>query len=191
VRDKPPSGERHPFVSHELTVMHESAHVRGRCRDEMVAAAAVASPEILSGTRFNNRSVRAGPDATLSLAPYNIPLSLENNVLYNRESNPTGFGKAFVWWVGLHQLNYFPVKRAVAYARYDWINGKNFDDTGSGGLTKAHPREWDVIGGLQVLVLENFKLIGEYRHHEFSDRATSPKSTLKDDGFTLRAMAGF
>src|SRR6266511_2232585 len=100
VRDKPPSGERHPFVSHELTVMHESAHVRGRCRDEMVAAAAVASPGILSGTRYNN------------------PLSLENNVLYNRESNPTGFGKAFVWWVGLHQLNYFPVKRAVAYARY-------------------------------------------------------------------------
>src|SRR6266542_2553930 len=44
VRDKPPSGERHPFVSHELTVMHESAHVRGRCRPWSVPVKRFAAP---------------------------------------------------------------------------------------------------------------------------------------------------
>jgi opacity protein-like surface antigen len=62
----------------------------------------------------------------------------------------------------------------------------------AGGVTRADPREWDVIGGVQFLVLQNLKLIGEYRHHEFEDRASTPRhATLTDDGFTLRAMVGF
>ena len=157
--------------------------------DAMRAEGAAAG--VLSG-RGKNSTVRAGPDATLSLAPLGFPVSLENEVLYNREGDPTGFGKEFVWWGGFHQLNWFISKRAVTYARYDWIKGDLYDDTTAGGITKADPREWDVIAGLQFLVLENFKLIGEYRHHEFEDKAGTPRNaTLTDDGFTFRAMVGF
>jgi hypothetical protein len=161
--------------------------------DTMIQAVVVppAGPPLWSRSSFVNATVRAGPDATLSLAPFGVPLSLENCVLYNRESNPTGYGQEFVWWGGFHQLNYFPVKRAVAYARYDWIQGHQFDDRGGGGQTFAEPSEWDVIAGVQYTVLENFKLIGEYRYHEFKDASTSSSSTLKDSGFTLRAMTGF
>ena len=146
---------------------------------------------IIADTAFQSERVSVGPDATLSLAPFKIPLSLENNVLYNRESNPTGYGKEFVWWGGFHQLNWFPTKMSVVYARYDWIEGNSFDDTGVGGESKGHPQEWDLIGGIQYMVLENVKLIGEYRHHEFDDRVATGASTLKDDGFTIRAMTGF
>jgi hypothetical protein len=163
---------------------------------EMISAAqgpqgSFGGVQVIKPGRYESSRVSAGPDATLSLAPYKIPLSLENNVLYNRESNPTGYGKEFAWWGGFHQLNYFPVKIAVVYARYDWIAGDSFDDTGAGGASKAHPGEWDLIGGLQFLILENLKIIGEYRHHEFDDRVASGASTLKDDGFTMRAMTGF
>jgi len=142
--------------------------------DAMRAEGAAAG--VLSG-RGTNSTVRAGPDATLSLAPLGFPVSLENEVLYNREGDPTGFGKEFVWWGGFHQLNWFISKRAVTYARYDWIKGDRYDDTTAGGITKADPREWDVIAGLQFLVLENFKLIGEYRHHEFRDCARPPPAS--------------
>jgi hypothetical protein len=147
-------------------------------------------------TSFQSSRTTAGLDATLSLAPFKIPLSLENNVRYNRESNPTGYGKELVWWGGFHQLNWFPTKMAVLYARYDWIEGHEYDDTDVGGASKARPMEWDLIGGVQYMVLENLKLIGEYRHHEFDDRLSSMSggvgsSTLKDDGFTIRAMTGF
>jgi hypothetical protein len=160
----------------------------------MIEAATATGPNgnrIISAGQFQSSRTTVGPDATLSLAPYKIPLSLENNVLYNRESNPTGYGKEFVWWGGFHQLNYFPRKTAVLYARYDWIDGHSFDDTAVGGASQARPKEWDVIAGLQFMVLENLKMIGEYRHHEFDDRVATGSSTLKDDGFTLRAMTGF
>jgi hypothetical protein len=159
--------------------------------DDEMARQGAASGGVLALPRFHNESVRVGPDATLSLAPWKIPVSLENNVLYNRESNPTGFGKEFVWWGGFHQLNWFARKTVVVYARYDWISGNNFDDTAAGGKSRSHPREWDAIGGLQFLTVENLKIIGEYRHHEFDDRVSTGNSWLKDDGFTLRAMTGF
>ncbi len=148
---------------------------------------------VMADRQFSNASTRVGPDATLSLAPFDIPVNLENQILYNRESNPTGFDKEFVWWGGFHQLNWIIAPRkAVTYVRYDWISGKSFDDTAAGGITVAHPSEWDIVAGLQFLFLENFKLIGEYRHHRFEDTAGSPRTaTLTDDGFTLRAMAGF
>lgn len=60
------------------------------------------------------------------------------------------------------------------------------------GVTKARPREWDIIAGMQYLILPNLKLIGEYRHHEFEDSSSTPNTArLKDDGFTLRAMIAF
>jgi hypothetical protein len=146
---------------------------------------------VIANTGFQSSRTSVGPDATLSLAPFKIAVSLENCVLYNRESNPTGYGKEFVWWGGFHQLNWFPTKLSVAYARYDWIEGHSYDDTDVGGASKGRPQEWDIIGGVQYMVLENLKLIGEYRHHEFDDRVATGASTLKDDGFTLRAMTGF
>ncbi len=159
--------------------------------DDRIRAEGVAAG-IMSTRNARNATVRAGPDATLSLAPLGVPVSLENDVLYNRESDPTGYGKEFVWWGGFHQLNYFFSKSAVIYARYDWVNGKKYDDTAAGGITRADPREWDVIAGLQFLVLEDLKIVAEYRHHEFEDRAGTPRAaTLTDDGFTLRAMVGF
>jgi opacity protein-like surface antigen len=96
-----------------------------------------------------------------------------------------------VWWGGFEQLNWFARKDVVLYGRYDWISGESFDDTAAGGTSRSHPLEWDVIAGLQFLVLENLKFIGEYRHHAFDDRVATGKSTLTDDGFTLRAMTGF
>ena len=135
-----------------------------------------------------NATVRVGPDATLSLLPLGIPVSLENCVLYNRESNPTGFDTEFVWWGGFHQLNWFVSPSSVTYARYDWVQGKKFDD----GNIRADPSEWDIILGAQHTVLTNLKLVAEYRHHEFEDKAGTPRTAkLTDDGFTLRAMVGF
>jgi hypothetical protein len=152
---------------------------------------------ILSARRARNSMLRIGPDMTLSLAPLKIPVWLENQYLYNRESDPTGFGKEFEWQGGFHQLNWQITKKAVMYDRLDWVSGKLFDDTGATvlgvtGVTKAKPREWDVIAGMQYLIMQNLKLIGEYRHHTFENRVGAPNlARLKDDGFTLRAMMGF
>jgi hypothetical protein len=145
----------------------------------------------MSPQNNENSTTRVGPDATLSLAPLGIPVSLENCVMYNREGNPTGWGRPFDWWGGFHQLNWFISPAAVTYARYDWINGSLFDDRSLGGITHVDPREWDIIGGVQFLFpgVQNLKIIAEYRHHEFEDRASTSK--LTDDGFTLRGMVGF
>ncbi|GAO35204.1 hypothetical protein SCT_0588 [Sulfuricella sp. T08] len=121
---------------------------------------------------------------------------LENQLMYNRESNPTGFGQEFKWHGGFHQLNWQPSKDYITYARYDYIKSDAFDDTsstvnGHTGLTKSAPSERDIIVGLQHLVNANTKLVAEYRHHVFEDKATATSAQLKDDGFTLRAMFGF
>jgi hypothetical protein len=165
---------------------------------QMIREASVSTGGIMANQEFKNATVRIGPDATINLGPLGLPVTIDNQVLYNRESNPTGYGKEFVWWGGFDQVNWLVVPRkATAYARYDWIQGNSYDDTtsvdptGAPGITKAHPKEWDVVGGLQYLVLENFKLIGEYRHHRFEDTATNPSGKLTDDGFTARAMVGF
>ena len=140
---------------------------------------------------------RIGPDMTLSMVPLGIPVWIENQYIYNRESDPTGFGKEFTWQGGFHQLNWQITKKAIMYDRYDWVSGKLFDDTtvtvlGVTGIMKAKPREWDVVAGLQYLILQNLKLIGEYRHHEFQDSAGMPNTArLKDDGLTVRAMIAF
>ncbi len=152
---------------------------------------------ILSAQRARNEMIRIGPDMTLSLVPLRIPVWVENQYMYNRESNPTGFGKEFKWQGGFHQLNWQITNKAIMYDRYDWVSGKLFDDTtstvlGVAGATKAKPREWDVVAGMQYLVLQNLKLIGEYRHHEFEDSAHGPNTAgLIDDGFTVRAMIAF
>jgi hypothetical protein len=154
-----------------------------------------------------NSSSRLGIDGTLSLLPWGIPLSLDNQYMWNRESNPTGFNTAFAWRGGFHQLNWFVTPKLVAYGRYDWIKGSRFNDTsvtvsGVNGVTFSDPSEWDVVFGIQYAWFENVKLVGEFRHHYFKDSATgaalgtafpvrSQSATLTDDGGTARVMVGF
>jgi hypothetical protein len=159
--------------------------------------ASIANGGIMSGQQFSNSSLRVGPDMTLSLAPFGVPVWLENQYMYNREGNPTGFNKEFKWQGGFHQLNWQISKKAIAYGRYDWVSGNTFDDThttmgGVTGTTLAKPREWDVVAGFQYLLLQNVKFAAEYRHHDFEDKASTPNiSKLTDNGFTTRVMIGF
>ena len=112
--------------------------------------------------------------------------------MYSRESNPTGFGEEFKWQGGFHQINWQPKDESIAYVRYDWIHGDNFDDTAFGGVTRASVNEWDVVVGFQHLIYQNLKLIGEYRHHKFENKLYLPATaSLTDDGFTVRAMIAF
>ncbi len=143
------------------------------------------------GQQSKNSATRLGVDATLSLAAIGVPVWLENQFMMNKENNPTGFGQEFKWIGGFDQLNWQISKKTITYARYDWINGKSFDDTTAGGTTKSKPTETDVVAGVQYLVQQNVKLIGEYRHDVFEDKATSPKARITSDGYTVRCMVGF
>jgi hypothetical protein len=165
--------------------------------DALRKDASISNGGVFSARRTPNSMIRIGPDMTLSMAPLKIPVWIENQYMYNRESDPTGFGKEFTWQGGFHQLNWQITQKAIMYDRYDWVGGKLFNDTassvlGATGVTRAKPREWDVVSGMQYLLLQNLKLIGEYRHHEFEDSASLPNTArLNDDGFTVRAMIGF
>ncbi len=153
---------------------------------------------IFSGAERHNQFYAVGPDLTLNLEPFDIPVWLEAQALYNRESNPTGFGKSFSWWGGFAQLNWKIVRSLVAYGRYDRIEGDHFDDTAatvndvSGTTGPVKPREWMAVGGLQWYVLENLKLIGEYSHREFENNASTPAhQRIQEEFFTIRASLGF
>ena len=162
--------------------------------------AANPSTGIMSGSQNPNSSNRLGVDFTLSLAPLNVPVWLENQYMKNNESDPTGFGKEFKWQGGFSQLNWQYSKTSIAYARYDSIKGDNINDksvlmNGVTGLTNSTPKEKDFILGWQHLVDQNIKLIAEFRHHVFEDNAKDASqpsvAKLTDNGFTLRAMFGF
>lgn len=139
------------------------------------------------GGHSKNSASRLGIDATLSLAAINVPVWLENQYMTNKESNPTGYGKEFKWQGGFHQLNWQISKKAITYARYDWIKGDSFND----GTTQANPSETDVVAGFQYLIQQNVKFIAEYRHDVFEDKATAPKSSITSDAYTTRVMVGF
>jgi hypothetical protein len=146
---------------------------------------------VMSGRQDANKANRLGMDFTLSLVPSGVPVWLENQLMSNRESDPTGFGREFKWHGGFSQLNWQFSKSSITYLRYDRVKGNAFDDTTVGGITKSEPNEWDMVFGLQHLYDQNVKLIGEFRHHEFDDKSTPVTAKLKDNGFTLRAMFGF
>lgn len=162
---------------------------------------------IMSGAQNPNQVTIWGPDATLSLAPWGIPLSLDNQLMYRKESNPTGFGREFKWHGGFHQLNYFVSGRTVVYGRYDYLTGDPFDDTtstvnGVTGITRSTPKEHDVVLGWQHLYQPNVKFVFEFREHKFEDTATGPVigalgatsaqgAKLTDHGLTARVMFGF
>jgi hypothetical protein len=158
---------------------------------------------IMSGRQLANRFTAYGPDLTLSLEPWEIPVWLETQVLFNRESNPTAFNKSFSWWGGFTQLNgTIPVRakflqRITAYGRYEWLQGDAYDDTATCGATDAgpvcgvtgrvKPREWQAVGGLQWYVLENLKIVTEYSRREFN----ASQQRVTDSFFTVRAAIGF
>ncbi len=149
---------------------------------------------IMSGAQVKNARTTYGPNFTLSLAPWGIPVSFDNDIHFNKESSPTGFGKEFKWKGGLHQVNWQSSKETMSYVRYDWIRGDRFDDTtstfnGTSGVTNVEPREHDWVLGVQHLLDQNIKLIGEYRNHRFEDKVSG--GTLTDNGFTMRIMIGF
>lgn len=146
-----------------------------------------------SGTGRHNQFSTVGPDLTLSLEPMDIPVWLETQVLFNRESSPTGFKRGFNWWGGFSQLNAKVLTSVVAYARYEWLRGSRFNDTGLRGVTgPVKPREGAAVGGIQWYVLENFKLLGEYSRREFENSASVPRhQKLDEDFFAVRAVLGF
>jgi hypothetical protein len=157
--------------------------------DTLRTAGSVANGGIMSGAQVSNKHTTAGPNFTLSLVPFGTPVWLDNDILYRRESNPTGYGVAFNWKGGMHQLNWQYSKVTMAYLRYDWVTGDRFNDIVAGGSTLVDPREKDYVLGVQTLVAPNLKLIGEYRDHKFDDLAGG--GSLKDNGYTLRFMMGF
>ena len=158
-----------------------------------------------------NATSAVGIDGTLSLAPWGIPVSLDNQYMWRRESNPTGFGQEFSWRGGFNQLNWFATPQLVVYGRYDYLRGNTFNDTPFGGITYSDPREWDVVAGIQYAIYQNVKLIGEYRYHVFEDGAVgaptgngvgcvntcqpytnrTTQASIKDNGGTVRLMMGF
>jgi hypothetical protein len=162
-------------------------------------SASILNGGILSGRQHANRMTSFGPDLTLSLEPLEIPVWLETQLLFNRESDPTGFKKSFSWWGGFTQLNgKLPVgakylQWIVGYARYDWLHGDSFDDTAVGGATgPVRPREWQGVGGLQWYILENMKVITEYSRREFENNRSAPRhERVTDDFFTVRLAFGF
>jgi hypothetical protein len=154
---------------------------------------------VLSGRQLANRTSAFGPDVTLSLDPLDIPVWLETQVLFNRESDPTGFKKPFSWWGGFSQINgKVPVRAKflqwiTAYARYEWLRGDRFDDTTVGGITGVvRPREWQAVVGLQWFILENLKIVTEYSQRRFDNNESVPHHEhLTDNFFTVRAAIGF
>ena len=142
-----------------------------------------------AGSNSSNNMQRLGIDATLNATPLGVPVTLENQFMANRESNPTGFGNEFRWRGGFHQLNWLKSKETVAYARYDWISGDRIDDRPNGGRAFAEPKDWDYVLGVQHLLYQNIKLVGEFRHHQFTDQTSS--ASIRDDGGTVRIMFGF
>jgi hypothetical protein len=148
---------------------------------------------VLAGLGRHNAFSSVGPDLLLSLEPWDIPVWLETQVLFNRESNPTGFNKEFRWWGGFTQINWKIVDSLVAYGRYDWIRGNRFDDIGVGGVTPVvKPQEWGIVAGLQWYVLENLKLLGEYSRREFRNNLSTPATQkLNENFFSVRASLGF
>ncbi len=161
--------------------------------DDLRANGSIAAGGILSGVGRRNQTSSVGPDLTLTLLPLALPLWLDIQVLFNHESNPTGFDTRFNWWGGFTQLNWKPFESLIAYGRYDLLRGERFDDTGVGGVTgPVKPREWAAVVGLQWYPLANLRLIGEYSRHEFRNTVSSPShQRIEGDFFTLRAALAF
>ena len=157
--------------------------------DDMRASIATLGTTPASANQSANKHTTYGPHFTLNASPFGVPVWLDNDIMFRKESNPTAFGVEFKWKGGFHQLNWQSSKETISYLRYDWINGNRFDDTMNGGGTLVEPREKDYVLGVQHLIAPNLKMIGEFRNHTFEDLAGAGK--LTDNGYTMRFMMGF
>jgi hypothetical protein len=124
-----------------------------------------------SGASYKSRLWRVGPDITVTLAkPFYI--NVFSQILFAGDSNPTGFGKKARWWGGFVQADVKPIEPLVLFARFDWINGQQFNDTdmtingASGAIGPVRPRLWDIVAGAQYYLYENLRLMAEYRRGE-------------------------
>jgi hypothetical protein len=150
------------------------------------------NPDTAAGYRDQLR--RDGPDFRLTL---NEPVYINfySQILFAKDSNPTGFGQEAKWWGGFVQAEVKPHNQLVVYGRYDWIRGNHYDDTGivingaSGSIGPVDPKLWDIVAGAQYFLYDNFKLIAEYRHGE-KDLGSVPadpgqlKKTVENAVFT-------
>ncbi len=124
-----------------------------------------------TGAGYKDRLWRAGPDISITLASP-IYVNLYSQILFSEDSSPTGFGQKAKWWGGFVEVDVKPLDQLVLFARYDWINGRRYDDTGatisgvSGETGPVKPRLWDVVVGAQYFLYENIRLIAEYRRGE-------------------------
>lgn len=124
-----------------------------------------------TGASYKDRLWRAGPDISITLAKP-IYIDLYSQILFAEDSDATGFGRKASWWGGFAGLDVKPLEALVLYARYDWINGRRYDDTGvtingvSGETGPVHPRLWDIVVGAQYFLYDNIRLMAEYRHGE-------------------------
>lgn len=180
------------FGYHSMNTYDDAMRTAGS--DTATTYADGLSTGIMSGAQSPNEHTTYGPHFTLSLSPFGVPVWLDNDILFRKESNPTGYGVAFNWRGGFHQLNWQVSKQTMAYVRYDWIDGDRFDDRGIAangniGSTLVEARERDYVIGVQSLIAPNLKLIGEFRNHKFEDLAGA--GTLEDNGGTVRFMMGF
>jgi len=158
--------------------------------DDLRTAGALANGGVL-GVARHNTTFHVGPDLTLSLRPFGPQVWLDTQVLFNRESNPTGFDKGFRWWGGFSQLHWKPLASLIAYGRYDWLRGRRFDDTALGGVTgPVKPREWAAVVGVQWYTLLNLRLIAEYSHHVFRNPASRPSRQEVEGDFVTLRLAG-
>lgn len=149
-----------------------------------------------SGASYKSRLWRVGPDITITLTkPFYI--NLFSQVLFAEDSNATGFGKKARWWGGFVQADVKPIEPLVLYARFDWINGRPFNDTDvsingvSGEIGPVRPRLWDVVAGVQYYLYENLRLIGEYRRGEKNLRPDVPDVSQLRKTTENAVFAGF
>lgn len=145
------------------------------------------------GAKYRDRLWRAGPDMSLTLnAP--IYMNIFSQILFGRDSNATGFGKAVTWWGGFVQAEVKPLSELIVYTRYDWINGDRFNDTnvtinGVGGtIGPVNPKLWDALAGVQYFLYDNFKLIAEYR---YGKKELRPDSLTASQLITIAENAVF
>lgn len=157
-----------------------------------------------NGVHYGNRLWRVGPDISLTLSDP-IYIKLFSQVLFGRDNNLTGFGKAATWWGGFVQAeakplgdNAWPI---IGYIRYDWINADRYNDSGvtitdrfgntaTGIVGPVHPRLWDTVVGMQYYVYQNLKVTAEYRHGEKRLRpGTSSNSTGTEDVLPANQLA--
>ncbi len=143
----------------------------GNILDSRTTIPGTESADGTGGVHYKNRLWRVGPDISFTLSDP-IYAKVFSQILFARDSNATGFGKAATSWGGFVQGEVKPLDQLIVYARYDWINGDRFNDSNvtingvSGTTGLVHPRLWDTVVGAQFYLYQNFKLFAEYRYGE-------------------------